>query len=93
LAFDVKRRLEMIEKVRAEQRGSAAPAAPESAPGSAPAAAAASVPSAEPARSASPPPRSAPASGSKPARSNEVGRNDACPCGSGKKYKKCHGQA
>jgi preprotein translocase subunit SecA len=22
---------------------------------------------------------------------NEVGRNDACPCGSGKKYKKCHG--
>ncbi len=22
-----------------------------------------------------------------------VGRNDPCPCGSGKKYKKCHGQA
>jgi preprotein translocase subunit SecA len=22
----------------------------------------------------------------------KVGRNDACPCGSGKKYKKCHGQ-
>ncbi len=22
----------------------------------------------------------------------EVGRNDVCPCGSGKKYKKCHGQ-
>jgi preprotein translocase subunit SecA len=21
----------------------------------------------------------------------EVGRNDPCPCGSGKKYKKCHG--
>jgi preprotein translocase subunit SecA len=21
----------------------------------------------------------------------EVGRNDLCPCGSGKKYKKCHG--
>jgi preprotein translocase subunit SecA len=21
-----------------------------------------------------------------------VGRNDLCPCGSGKKYKKCHGQ-
>jgi uncharacterized protein YecA (UPF0149 family) len=20
------------------------------------------------------------------------GRNDACPCGSGKKYKKCHGR-
>ena len=23
----------------------------------------------------------------------KVGRNDACPCGSGKKFKKCHGQA
>ncbi|MCM2323011.1 MAG: SEC-C metal-binding domain-containing protein [Oligoflexia bacterium] len=21
----------------------------------------------------------------------KVGRNDQCPCGSGKKYKKCHG--
>jgi uncharacterized protein YecA (UPF0149 family) len=21
----------------------------------------------------------------------KVGRNDPCPCGSGKKYKKCHG--
>ncbi len=27
---------------------------------------------------------------SKPA--NEVGRNDLCPCGSGKKFKKCHGK-
>ena len=24
-------------------------------------------------------------------RQKEVGRNDPCPCGSGKKYKKCHG--
>src|SRR6266436_5572107 len=24
---------------------------------------------------------------------NKVGRNEPCPCGSGKKYKKCHGQA
>jgi preprotein translocase subunit SecA len=23
----------------------------------------------------------------------KVGRNDPCPCGSGKKYKKCHGMA
>jgi len=22
----------------------------------------------------------------------KVGRNDICPCGSGKKYKKCHGR-
>ena len=26
-----------------------------------------------------------------PAASAKVGRNDPCPCGSGKKYKKCHG--
>ena len=28
---------------------------------------------------------------SHPAGKKEVGRNDPCPCGSGKKYKKCHG--
>jgi preprotein translocase subunit SecA len=27
----------------------------------------------------------------KVAASERVGRNDPCPCGSGKKYKKCHG--
>ena len=27
------------------------------------------------------------------AGSRKVGRNDSCPCGSGKKYKKCHGMA
>jgi len=27
----------------------------------------------------------------KPKRSLKVGRNDPCPCGSGKKYKLCHG--
>jgi HEAT repeat protein len=26
-----------------------------------------------------------------PAKSTKVGRNEPCPCGSGKKYKKCHG--
>lgn len=25
----------------------------------------------------------------KPSKSNEIKRNDLCPCGSGKKYKKC----
>jgi uncharacterized protein YecA (UPF0149 family) len=24
---------------------------------------------------------------------DKVGRNDPCPCGSGKKYKRCHGAA
>jgi hypothetical protein len=28
---------------------------------------------------------------SKPQHGNKVGRNDPCPCGSGKKFKKCHG--
>ena len=28
-----------------------------------------------------------------PTRSQKVGRNEPCPCGSGKKYKKCHGRA
>ena len=27
----------------------------------------------------------------KPLRNIKVGRNDPCPCGSGKKYKQCHG--
>ena len=27
-----------------------------------------------------------------PKRSTKVGRNDPCPCGSGKKYKNCHGK-
>jgi preprotein translocase subunit SecA len=30
----------------------------------------------------------------KPIRAGaKIGRNDPCPCGSGKKYKKCHGAA
>jgi preprotein translocase subunit SecA len=30
----------------------------------------------------------------KPVRTaTKIGRNDPCPCGSGKKYKKCHGTA
>src|SRR5262249_1642121 len=44
-------------------------------------------------RAAGPPPPPAPASprpaGATP--SGKVGRNDACPCGSGKKYKRCCG--
>ena len=29
---------------------------------------------------------------SQPKRVKKVGRNDLCPCGSGKKYKQCHGK-
>ncbi len=39
-------------------------------------------------RKASPPRR---ASMQQPKRNVKVGRNDPCPCGSGKKYKQCHG--
>ena len=28
----------------------------------------------------------------KPKKVEKVGRNDPCPCGSGKKYKQCHGK-
>ena len=31
------------------------------------------------------------ASNTRPLKSLKVGRNDPCPCGSGKKYKQCHG--
>ncbi|MFP3541500.1 SEC-C metal-binding domain-containing protein, partial [Pseudomonas sp. SIMBA_044] len=27
-----------------------------------------------------------------PAKTKKLGRNDPCPCGSGLKYKKCHGR-
>jgi uncharacterized protein YecA (UPF0149 family) len=30
-------------------------------------------------------------SGLAPAAVEKVGRNEPCPCGSGKKYKRCHG--
>jgi len=41
---------------------------------------------------AAPPAVGGPAGGNRPAESGAtVGRNDPCPCGSGKKFKKCHG--
>ncbi|HUO85544.1 MAG TPA: preprotein translocase subunit SecA [Thermoanaerobaculia bacterium] len=57
---------------------------------------------ARPARSIPQPPRRQPLSYSAPSKEPpqqvkrtepKVGRNDPCPCGSGKKYKKCHGFA
>lgn len=41
-------------------------------------------------QSAAPSVRSAPPSA--PAKESKINRNDVCPCGSGKKYKKCHGK-
>jgi preprotein translocase subunit SecA len=81
-AFDVMRRRQALaqaaEQKRAAESG-AAPAAP-------PASGATSAPSAP----------TAPKEGARAAPSPQlptVGRNELCPCGSGKKYKKCHGRA
>ncbi|MBV6405889.1 MAG: preprotein translocase subunit SecA [Flavobacteriales bacterium] len=50
-----------------------------------------SAPSAQ--RTAPPPPQAAPPRPVQPVRvEKKVGRNDPCPCGSGKKYKQCHGR-
>ena len=38
-------------------------------------------------------PHRAPPSKPQPSKVSHVGRNDPCPCGSGKKYKKCHGKS
>ncbi|MSR61482.1 MAG: preprotein translocase subunit SecA [Planctomycetes bacterium] len=43
-------------------------------------------------RRAQPPPKEAPKP-EPPPTTAKVDRNDPCPCGSGKKYKKCHGQS
>jgi preprotein translocase subunit SecA len=43
----------------------------------------------QPQRKVAPPRRVV--SSKQPARNLKVGRNDPCPCGSGKKYKQCHG--
>src|SRR4029077_1024120 len=40
-------------------------------------------------RGAAPPPAPAPRTDPAAAAGQKVGRNDPCPCGSGKKYKKC----
>jgi len=40
-----------------------------------------------------PEPASRPAVGARASTYQKVGRNDPCPCGSGRKYKKCHGRA
>jgi len=55
--------------------------------------AAPSGPVARPRRDAGAPGRSGAAGEAKGGKPDKVGRNDPCPCGSGKKYKKCHGAA
>jgi hypothetical protein len=63
-------------------------AVPEVHPGETDTSAAASDVVAEP----SPTPVVPPARDALPESTGKVGRNDPCPCGSGRKYKKCHGE-
>jgi preprotein translocase subunit SecA len=84
-AFDVAKRQQMI---AAAQQQKAQPEPP------APAEDGNAAPPAQPAAAA---PASRPAAAPKPAPAQRetvptVGRNDPCPCGSGQKYKKCHGK-
>jgi hypothetical protein len=44
-------------------------------------------------QNAAPEPAPPPAMDPLPDPAHKVGRNDPCPCGSGRKYKKCHGEA
>ena len=54
--------------------------------------AAAGAPSLAPGSPSGPPGRPGPPPAPQPIRvEDKIGRNDPCPCGSGKKYKKCHG--
>jgi preprotein translocase subunit SecA len=102
-AFDLKRRADAIQALQRaqeqrQQQGqqsaaqAPAPGAPPAADGQAPPVASQQAPSASvapaPAAGAVPP-------GVRPAPKaafEGAGRNDPCPCGSGKKFKKCHGQ-
>jgi preprotein translocase subunit SecA len=67
----------------------------ESGPGDVPEAGGGATTTRRPAKGAAAPTASAGANGSattnNPNSSAKTGRNDPCPCGSGKKYKKCHG--
>jgi len=64
-AFDLKRRLDALERMKQQKADAAAAGGPAAASGGA----------------------------ARPASVPRVERNDPCPCGSGKKYKKCHGVA
>ena len=79
---------------RIEARHADAPSAIAAAP--APAAAAGNASSAGQGRGVPPPPTPAQASDDSPAPfvrgERKVGRNETCPCGSGKKFKHCHGR-
>ncbi len=71
--------------------GGEAPPAEEAAAAAAAAAAAGGVPGGRPAPAQPFPPRAAEPQGTFVRSERKVGRNEPCPCGSGKKFKHCHG--
>ncbi len=79
-AFDLKRRSDALETLRRAATAQAEPPRAEQAPAGDDAPARESRPQVAPARPAD------------PRAFQGVGRNDLCPCGSGRKFKKCHGQ-
>jgi preprotein translocase subunit SecA len=92
-AFDVaKRRQQAMEAMQAREKAAGTPGAPAGTPAADPNAAGAgngNAPAAGAPAAAVPQPR---AGGSQPQHVPSAGRNDPCPCGSGQKYKKCHGK-
>ncbi|MBX3125955.1 MAG: preprotein translocase subunit SecA [Polyangiaceae bacterium] len=78
--------IEALEAVAAEEHQQLLEQAVARHPGSEPSPDAVLAQMRESAASMPPPQRSAPAA-------PKIGRNDVCPCGSGKKFKKCHGAA
>jgi len=96
-AFDVAKRQQMIAQMQQRAQPATPPAAAETPSGAEPAAQTAGETNGD-ATSPQPvaTPRAAQAPAPKPAAQRAhvpaVGRNDPCPCGSGQKYKKCHGK-
>jgi len=96
-AFDVAKRQQVLaamqQKAQERAQGSAQAVPPPAEDGNAsPAAPAASSSSAAPAAPAPTPRAAAPKAAAQREHVPAVGRNDPCPCGSGQKYKKCHGK-
>ncbi len=96
-AFDVMRRRKALEEQQRAAAGARAESSDESAEGGDGPDAAAQSPAARPANRPASEQRGAPAATAQKAGNlgpefRDVGRNDPCPCGSGKKFKKCCGK-
>ena len=86
-ALEAQRRAAQKIEYRHEEAPSAVAAAPAAAPGAAPAPGLRGM-----GRPIPPPPMPPPQAGPVTREAPKVGRNQPCPCGSGKKFKHCHGR-